>query len=97
MADSQFTADSQSAVPNAKNACCRGLVASEEVDFKTVRKEPLPVIPHGLGCFATDAVAKLDKVLSHARSLTLYEVLQHSAVYELMHLQNTCRLLPFRI
>ena len=84
MADSQSTADSQSAVHNAKDASCRGWVASEEIDFKTVRQEPHLVIPYGLGCFATDAIAEPNKVLQHARSLTPFEVLQHSAVYELM-------------
>ncbi len=42
---------------------CRDWVASEEIDCSAVRKEPLIVIPYGLGCFARDAAAELNRVL----------------------------------
>jgi hypothetical protein len=49
-------------------------VASGTIDYKTVCKEPVLVIPYGLGYFARDAIAELNTVLQRAGSKRTLEV-----------------------
>ncbi len=54
---------------------CRGWVASEDIDKKTVRREPLMVIPYGLGYFARDALAALNQILQDSNFKQSIQVL----------------------